>query len=103
MRTGRALVRRAFNTANEIGDLTFAAYSCNNLITNLLASGEPLPDGDIGEVCLGSPAVMDGYWRDEGASAEAFIEDGSVRTGDLGGKASTAEFTRTLVKRIQNG
>jgi acyl-CoA synthetase (AMP-forming)/AMP-acid ligase II len=48
------------------------------------ASGEPLPDGDIGEVCLGSPAVMDGYWRDEGASAEAFIEDGSVRTGDLG-------------------
>jgi isocitrate dehydrogenase (NAD+) len=26
-----------------------------------------------------------------------------VRTGDLGGKASTAEFTRTLVKRIQNG
>jgi PAS domain S-box-containing protein len=44
VRTGRELVRRAFNTANEIGDLTFAAYSCNNLITNLLASGEPLPD-----------------------------------------------------------
>jgi PAS domain S-box-containing protein len=44
IRTGRPLVRRAFNTANEIGDLTFAAYSCNNLITNLLASGEPLPD-----------------------------------------------------------
>jgi predicted ATPase/signal transduction histidine kinase/ActR/RegA family two-component response regulator len=44
VRTGRQLVRRAFNTANEIGDLTFAAYSCNNLITNLLASGEPLAD-----------------------------------------------------------
>ncbi len=44
VRTGRPLVRRAFNTANEIGDLTFAAYSCNNLITNLLASGEPLPE-----------------------------------------------------------
>ncbi len=44
VRTGRALVRRAFKTANEIGDLTFAAYSCNNLITNLLASGESLPD-----------------------------------------------------------
>jgi predicted ATPase/signal transduction histidine kinase/CheY-like chemotaxis protein len=44
VRSGRALVRRAFNAANEIGDLTFAAYSCNNLITNLLASGEPLPD-----------------------------------------------------------
>ncbi|HEV7613935.1 MAG TPA: AAA family ATPase [Steroidobacteraceae bacterium] len=44
LRTGRPLVRRAYHTANEIGDLTFAAYSCNNLITNLLASGEPLPD-----------------------------------------------------------
>ena len=44
VRAGRPLVRRAFETANEIGDLTFAAYSCNNLITNLLASGESLPD-----------------------------------------------------------
>ena len=44
VRTGRPLVRRAFTTANELGDLTFAAYSCNNLITNLLASGDPLPD-----------------------------------------------------------
>jgi tetratricopeptide (TPR) repeat protein len=44
VRAGRPLVRRAFHTANEIGDLTFAAYSCNNLITNLLASGEPLAD-----------------------------------------------------------
>ena len=44
LKIGRPLVRRAFNAANEIGDLTFAAYSCNNLITNLLASGEPLPD-----------------------------------------------------------
>ncbi|MDB5854588.1 MAG: sensory box protein [Herminiimonas sp.] len=42
VRVGRPLVRRAFDTASKIGDLTFAAYSCNNLITNLLASGEPL-------------------------------------------------------------
>jgi PAS domain S-box-containing protein len=42
--TGRELVRRAFDAANRIGDLTFAAYSCNNLNTNLLASGEPLND-----------------------------------------------------------
>jgi PAS domain S-box-containing protein len=40
--TGRDLVRRAFDAANRIGDLTFAAYSCNNLNTNLLAAGEPL-------------------------------------------------------------
>ena len=35
-------MRRAFDAANKIGDLTFAAYSCNNLNTNLLAAGDPL-------------------------------------------------------------
>ena len=44
IQTGRVLVRRAFDTANKIGDLTFAAYSCNNLNTNLLAAGDPLGD-----------------------------------------------------------
>ena len=46
--------------------------------------GGPVELGAIGEVCLGSPAVMEGYWRNSGANAEAFTEDGSVRTGDLG-------------------
>lgn len=44
IQTGRDLVRRAFDAANESGDLTFAAYSCNNLNTNLLAAGDPLGD-----------------------------------------------------------
>jgi PAS domain S-box-containing protein len=44
IQTGRDLVRRAFDAANNIGDLTFAAYSCNNLNTNLLAAGDPLGD-----------------------------------------------------------
>jgi acyl-CoA synthetase (AMP-forming)/AMP-acid ligase II len=50
----------------------------------LTEDGRALPPGEIGEVCLGSPAVMDGYWRNEAATAEAFTTDGSVRTGDLG-------------------
>jgi PAS domain S-box-containing protein len=44
VQTGRDLVRRAFEAANRIGDLTFAAYCCNNLNTNLLAAGDPLGD-----------------------------------------------------------
>ena len=40
--TSRALVRRAFDTAQETGDLTHAAYSRHNLISHLLASGDPL-------------------------------------------------------------
>jgi predicted ATPase/signal transduction histidine kinase len=44
VKTGRELLRRAFDAANRAGDLTFAAYSCNNLITNLLTAGDPLAE-----------------------------------------------------------
>jgi len=44
VREGRALVRRAFDAANRVGDLTFAAYSCNQLITNFLTVGDPLAE-----------------------------------------------------------
>jgi acyl-CoA synthetase (AMP-forming)/AMP-acid ligase II len=40
--------------------------------------------GDIGEVCLRSPAVMAGYWRDPEQTRAALTADGYVRTGDLG-------------------
>jgi PAS domain S-box-containing protein len=43
-RACRALLRRAFDVANTTGDITFAAYSCNNLNSNLLATGEPLAE-----------------------------------------------------------
>jgi PAS domain S-box-containing protein len=43
VRTGRDLLRRAFEVANQNGDLTFSAYSCHALTTNLLAAGDPLP------------------------------------------------------------
>ena len=36
------LIHRTFEAANKIGDLCFAAYSCNNVNTNLLAAGDPL-------------------------------------------------------------
>ena len=44
LRTGHDLIRRAFDAANTVGDLTMAAYSCDNLIGNLLAAGDPLVD-----------------------------------------------------------
>src|SRR6266478_5224569 len=44
VKTGRGLLRRAFEAANKIGDLTFAAYSRMDLNTNLLAAGDPLSE-----------------------------------------------------------
>jgi PAS domain S-box-containing protein len=40
--TCRVFLRRAFDAAQHAGDLTYAAYSCADLNTNLLASGDPL-------------------------------------------------------------
>ena len=46
VRAGRDLVRRAFEAANKIGDLTCAAACGNQLNTNLLAAGDPLAEAE---------------------------------------------------------
>ena len=46
-------------------------------------NGKELPRGEIGEICLKSPAVMNGYYHDDKATEEA-IKDGWLYTGDLG-------------------
>jgi PAS domain S-box-containing protein len=40
--TSRAFLRRAFEAAQEAGDLSYVAYSCIDLTANLFASGAPL-------------------------------------------------------------
>ena len=42
VKSGRDLLRRSFEAANKIGDLTYAAYSCDQLNTNMLAAGDSL-------------------------------------------------------------
>ena len=44
VRDGRELVRRAFDAANESGDLNFAGHCCSHINTNLLAAGDPLDE-----------------------------------------------------------
>jgi acyl-CoA synthetase (AMP-forming)/AMP-acid ligase II len=48
------------------------------------AAGEPLPDGEEGEIWLRSQFTMLGYWADADATAAAITSDGWLRTGDLG-------------------
>jgi acyl-CoA synthetase (AMP-forming)/AMP-acid ligase II len=45
--------------------------------------GNDLPQGDIGEILLTSPAVMKGYWNNTVATLET-LRDGWIHTGDVG-------------------
>ena len=47
-------------------------------------AGNPLPQGQVGEVCIRSVANFRGYWKNEEATKAAFTASGYFRTGDLG-------------------
>jgi acyl-CoA synthetase (AMP-forming)/AMP-acid ligase II len=46
--------------------------------------GNPMPQGERGEVCIRTIANFNGYWNNEQATREAFTSDGFFRTGDIG-------------------
>ncbi|WP_233835440.1 long-chain fatty acid--CoA ligase [Paraburkholderia sp. ZP32-5] len=65
-----------------------------------------LPQGETGEIVVNAPQVMRGYWRNQKATDEAFIElDGKrfLRTGDLGHIDADGYFFMTdRLKRMIN-
>jgi fatty-acyl-CoA synthase len=70
------------------------------LVIRDAATGEPVPDGDIGELCLRGPLTMTGYWDDRGSHASALDPDGWLHTGDLGSR--DADGVVTLHGRLRD-
>lgn len=45
--------------------------------------GRPLPAGEVGELWVRGPGILQGYWNKPDANASSFAEGGWFRTGDL--------------------
>ncbi len=46
--------------------------------------GNPLPIGEVGEICIRGPQVMEGYWQRPAETSNVMLPGGWLRTGDIG-------------------
>jgi len=53
--------------------------------------GKPLPIGEIGEICVRGPQVMEGYWQRPDETEKVMLEGGWLRTGDMGRMTENGE------------
>ena len=91
------LVARESFGMTEVGSALFTPYGANSMVgsgtcgipspfreaTIRNAEGEPVPDGEIGELWIRGPGILQGYWNKPEANAESFRPGGWFRTGDL--------------------
>jgi long-chain acyl-CoA synthetase len=63
----------------------FRSQSCGQVLTGFMEARIANPDKDgIGEIQVRGEHVMNGYYKNEQATADSFTADGWLRTGDLG-------------------
>ena len=68
---------------NKVGSIGYPMSGAEIKVVD--ENGKTLPNGEVGEICIKSNAIMVGYYKDEKASKEA-VRDGWLYTGDLGYK-----------------
>lgn len=62
--------------------------------------GRDAEAGDPGEIWIRGPATLSAYWNNEAATAEAIVEGGWFRTGDIGFVDRAGELS--VVDRLKN-
>jgi len=80
----------AVGTGNDGDDYTARPDSVGRVTPPLVqakivdAFGYDLKPGEIGEICFKTPSNLRCYWKDPKATADIFLEDGWLKTGDVG-------------------
>lgn len=80
------MLEARFHTLDEVGRrrLRSAGRPFRGVLIGILdESGRPVPQGEVGEVCIRSNAVMKGYWRRPDLTRQA-LRDNWFHTGDAG-------------------
>ena len=67
----------------RLGSIGIPLPYCEARIADAADAGRTLPRGDVGELMMRGPIVMQGYWGNETATREAIEPGGWLHTGDL--------------------
>lgn len=87
------------STATEFsGTIGLPVPSTDIAIRN--ETGDDMPLGEVGEICIRGPQVMVGYWRRPDETAKVMYPDGFFRSGDMGFMDERGHVK--IVDRIKN-
>ena len=80
--TSPAAVINPLDTTEFTGSIGLPISSTEVAIAD--DDGRFLPIGEIGEICIRGPQVMEGYWQRPEETAKVMLDGGWLRTGDVG-------------------
>ncbi|MDA1098041.1 MAG: AMP-binding protein [Proteobacteria bacterium] len=77
------VLRRGDHNKDEPGLFAACGHPCASVRIALLGDdGQPVPAGEVGEICAQGPQLMDGYWNRPEQTAETMAH-GWLHTGDM--------------------
>ena len=80
--TSPAAIINPLDTTGFTGSIGLPIPSTDVKICN--EDGGELPVGEVGEICVRGPQVMEGYWQNEEETAKVMLPGGWLRSGDVG-------------------
>ena len=80
--TSPAAIINPFGQDNFNGAIGLPISSTEACISN--DDGDQLPAGEVGEICIRGPQVMEGYWQKPEETDKVMLPGGWFRTGDVG-------------------